>query len=165
MAKWFWTRDGSAPNWHDPERRTVTLPAFLEVGSGDVAVFLLHGVGGRASAWGQNMPALAGQGFRCIAWDAPGYGDSAFVEPYTTQSLAIALLALVDAVGAKRNVLVGHSMGGMIAQEAVALMPTALHGLVLFSTSPAFGKPGGDWQQQFLSTPPARALAHLENFI
>ena len=143
----------------------MTLPAFLEVGSGDVAVFLLHGVGGRASAWGQNMPALAGQGFRCIAWDAPGYGDSAFVEPYTTQSLAIALLALVDAVGAKRNVLVGHSMGGMIAQEAVALMPTALHGLVLFSTSPAFGKPGGDWQQQFLSTPPARALAHLENFI
>jgi pimeloyl-ACP methyl ester carboxylesterase len=43
-------------------------------------------------------------------------------------------------------------MGGMIAQEAFALRPQAIHGLVLFATSPAFGKPGGDWQQQFLQS-------------
>jgi 3-oxoadipate enol-lactonase len=43
-------------------------------------------------------------------------------------------------------------MGGMIAQEAVALDRESVHGLILFATSPAFGKPGGDWQQQFLQS-------------
>ena len=130
----------------------MTIPTCIELGLGDVAVFLLHGVGGRAGAWDLTMPALADEGFRCIAWDAPGYGNSAMVEPYTTQSLAHALLALIDSVGAKRNVILGHSMGGLIAQEAVALRATGIHGLILFSTSAAFGKPGGDWQQQFLAS-------------
>jgi pimeloyl-ACP methyl ester carboxylesterase len=49
-------------------------------------------------------------------------------------------------------VLVGHSMGGMVAQEVAARAPQAVAGLVLASTSPAFGKPGGDWQQGFLKS-------------
>ena len=130
----------------------MTVPTCIELGLGDVAVFLLHGVGGRAGAWDKTMPVLADEGFRCIAWDAPGYGQSAMVGPYTTQSLAKALLALIDSVGAKRNVILGHSMGGMIAQEAVAVNAAAIHGLILFSTSPAFGKPGGEWQQHFLES-------------
>ena len=132
--------------------RGITLPTCIELGTGDVAVFLLHGVGGRATAWDQTLPVLAGQGFRCIAWDAPGYGESPWVEPYTTRSLANALLELINSVGATRNVILGHSMGGLIAQEAVAMRATGIHGLILFSTSPAFGKPGGDWQQQFLTS-------------
>ena len=135
-----------------PSGRGTTLPTCIELGTGDVAVFLLHGVGGRATAWDKTMPVLAGQGFRCIAWDAPGYGESAWVEPYTTRSLANALLELINSVGATRNVILGHSMGGLIAQEAVAMRATGIHGLILFSTSPAFGKPGGDWQKQFLTS-------------
>ncbi len=130
----------------------MTLPSFTEQGSGDTAVFLLHGVGGGHAAWEQNQSMLVSEGFRCIAWDAPGYGASPGVNPYTTTRLAKALLALIAHVGAGRNVLVGHSMGGMIAQEAVALDPARIQGLILFATSPAFGKPGGDWQQQFLSS-------------
>ena len=130
----------------------MTLPSFTEQGTGDTAVFLLHGVGGGQAAWVQTQPVLAREGFRCIAWDAPGHGASLLVNPYTTAELAKALLALITHVGAQRNVLLGHSMGGMIAQEAVALDPARIHGLILFATSPAFGKPGGDWQQQFLSS-------------
>ena len=134
----------------------MTLPSFTEQGSGDTAVFLLHGVGGGHAAWAQTQPVLASEGFRCIAWDAPGYGASPLAIPYTMESLATALLDLMAHVGAGRNVILGHSMGGMIAQEAAALDPSKVDGLILFATSPAFGKPGGDWQQQFLSSRFAR---------
>ena len=130
----------------------MALPSFIEQGSGDTAVFLLHGVGGGARGWPQTQPVLAQSGYRAIAWDAPGYGASATVQPYTNQVLAESLHGLIAHVGARRNVLLGHSMGGMIAQEAFALRPQAIHGLMLFATSPAFGKPGGDWQQQFLQS-------------
>jgi pimeloyl-ACP methyl ester carboxylesterase len=66
--------------------------------------------------------------------------------------MAQALLRLVRHIGAKRTVVLGHSMGGMIAQEAFFLQPDAFDGLVLFATSPAFGKPGGDWQRAFLQS-------------
>ena len=130
----------------------MTIPNYAEQGTGDTAVFLLHGVGGGRQAWTQTLPALAAHGYRAIAWDAPGYGGSALVEPYATFELARALHRLIAHVGARRNVVLGHSMGGMIAQEAFALEPCNIHGLILFATSPAFGKPGGDWQQQFLQS-------------
>ena len=130
----------------------MTVPNYSEQGTGDTAVFLLHGVGGGQRAWTQTLPALAAHGYRAIAWDAPGYDNSALVEPYTTLELARALHQLITHVGARRNVVLGHSMGGLIAQEAFALEPCNIHGLILFATSPAFGKPGGDWQQQFLQS-------------
>ena len=128
------------------------MPACLEQGEGDTAVFLLHGVGGGKEAWAHNQPVLASQGFRTVAWDMPGYGASAPLSPCTNARLADALKTLIAHVGARRNVLLGHSMGGMVAQELVALHPALVHGLVLYSTSPAFGKADGAWQQQFLQS-------------
>jgi 3-oxoadipate enol-lactonase len=128
------------------------LPAFIEQGEGDTAVFLLHGVGGGKAAWAHNQPVLAAAGFRTVAWDMPGYGDSGPMSPYTNALLADAVKKLIGHIDAKRNVLLGHSMGGMIAQELAVLHPSLVHGLVLYSTSPAFGKPDGAWQQQFLQS-------------
>ncbi|MDO9357978.1 MAG: alpha/beta fold hydrolase [Polaromonas sp.] len=130
----------------------MTLPAYLEAGEGPTAVFLLHGVGGGKEVWARNAGELAAAGYRVIAWDMPGYGASASVAPYTTEKLAGALRQLIEHVGASRNVLLGHSMGGMVAQELAALHPALVHGLVLYSTSPAFGKADGVWQQQFLQS-------------
>lgn len=127
-------------------------PAYLEQGEGDTAVFLLHGVGGGKEAWAHNQPALASQGFRTVAWDMPGYGASLPLSPCTNMRLADALKTLITHVGARRNLLLGHSMGGMVAQELAALHPALVHGLILYSTSPAFGKPDGAWQQQFLQS-------------
>jgi pimeloyl-ACP methyl ester carboxylesterase len=130
----------------------MSLPAFIEHGEGDTAVFLLHGVGGGKEAWVHNQAALAAAGYRTIAWDMPGYGASSALSPCTNAGLADALKDLILHTGAKRNVLLGHSMGGMIAQELAALHPALAQGLVLYSTSPAFGKADGDWQQQFLQS-------------
>ncbi|MEO8021810.1 alpha/beta fold hydrolase [Polaromonas sp.] len=130
----------------------MALPAYLEQGKGDTTVFLLHGVGGGKEAWACNQPVLAGQGFRTIAWDMPGYGASLPLASCSNAALAEALQTLIEHVGAKRNVLLGHSMGGMLAQELAALHPALVHGLVLYSTSPAFGKADGAWQQQFLQS-------------
>jgi 3-oxoadipate enol-lactonase len=128
------------------------LPAYLEQGKGDTALFLLHGVGGGKQAWVHNQPVFADQGFRTVAWDMPGYGDSETISPYTNTLLADALKKLMVHIGGRRNVLLGHSMGGMIAQELAALHPSLVQGLVLYSSSPAFGKADGAWQQQFLQS-------------
>lgn len=127
-----------------------SIPATIQQGSGTTAVYLLHGVGGGKQAWLANMPALAAAGYRAIAWDMPGYGNSASVNPYTTAELAQALHRLITHVGAERNLLLGHSMGGMVAQELAALWPARVDGLVLSGTSAAFGRADGAWQQQFL---------------
>jgi pimeloyl-ACP methyl ester carboxylesterase len=128
----------------------VRVPAFEERGGGDTAVVMLHGVGGGSAAWADQLESLARAGYRAVAWDAPGYGDSPAIEPYTMDGLARALEGLVDALAARRVVLLGHSMGGMLAQEAAVAYPGKLAGLVLSATSPAFGKPDGEWQRAFL---------------
>ena len=136
----------------------MNVPAFVESGAGDTALFLLHGVGGGKQAWAAQTVTYARSGYRTIAWDAPGFGDTPVVAPYTLGEVALALGRLIDHIGAKRNVIIGHSMGGMIAQEAWAAYPEKIHGLVLVGTSSSFGKPDGAWQQEFL----ARRLAPLD---
>jgi pimeloyl-ACP methyl ester carboxylesterase len=129
----------------------MSVLAQLSRGSGDTAVVMLHGVGGGAAAWAPQLDAIAGAGYLAVAWDAPGYGASAPVEPYDMPNLARSLERLLDALPVRRRVLMGHSMGGMVAQEAVAAFPQKVDGLVLSGTSPAFGKADGAWQQQFLA--------------
>lgn len=119
-------------------------------------VLLLHGIGGGREAWGDSGSAtgaaLAAAGHLTLAIDFPGYGLSPAIEPFDLAGLARSVVALIDHLGAGPAVLVGHSMGGMVAQEVAALVPDRLAGLVLASTSPAFGKPGGDWQRDFLQS-------------
>lgn len=47
--------------------------------------------------------------------------------------------------------VVGHSMGGMVAQQAIADAPDRFKSLILSATSPAFGKPDGDFQKEFVA--------------
>ncbi|MET0311619.1 MAG: alpha/beta hydrolase, partial [Burkholderiaceae bacterium] len=64
----------------------------------------------------------------------------------------IALIeALMQPKGGGTVILVGHSMGGMVAQEVVARRPELVSHLVLCGTSPSFGKPDGDWQRSFIA--------------
>ena len=132
------------------EQGTASLPAARSLGQGKTAVFLLHGVGAGKEAWAANQSVIASAGYRTLAWDAPGYGDSDPVDPCSMSSLARALERLIDHSAAGSNVLLGHSMGGMVAQEAAALFPGKVHGLILSATSASFGPPGSGWQQSFL---------------
>lgn len=132
----------------------MTMLAFDAQGDGSISVALLHGVGGGRSIWADGVSgtasALAAAGFRTYALDLPGYGESALPPGLTTASMAEAVASTLRAQGVQRAVLLGHSMGGMVAQELAELQPAFVQGLVLACTSPAFGKPGGDWQQGFL---------------
>jgi 3-oxoadipate enol-lactonase len=65
--------------------------------------------------------------------------------------LAAALQDFLIQIGARRPILVGHSIGGMIVQEWLLTHPQAAAAVVLAQTSPAFGKADGDWQRSFIA--------------
>lgn len=101
-------------------------------------VVLLHGIGSGSGSW---VYQLAGLSSRCrvVAWDAPGYGESA---PVTAAAPCVddyvgRLDALVAALDLDRFVLVGHSLGALIAGCYAARYPARLRGLVL--ADPAAG--------------------------
>ena len=128
------------------------LPFYVEQGQGDVTVLMLHGVGGDHRAFAATLPVLVQAGYRAVAWDAPGYGASKLDDECSMPIFAEALRKLLRHLKSPRTVVLGHSMGGMIAQETFAQGQSGIDGLILFATSAAFGKPGGDWQQQFLQS-------------
>jgi 3-oxoadipate enol-lactonase len=81
----------------------------------------------------------------------PGYGGSAPLADVSIASLADALADFLTALQLDRPVLVGHSIGGMIVQRFIADRPDAARAVVLAQTSPAFGRPDGDWQRKFIA--------------
>lgn len=113
-------------------------------------VVFLHGIGGGARGFAQHVERLRARGWPALAWDQPGYGGKETVEPYTLARVAQALLETLEREGIERCVPVGHSMGGMVAQELYALAPRRVAGLVLALTSPAFGSPEGEFQRRFV---------------
>jgi 3-oxoadipate enol-lactonase len=128
----------------------MNLPAFTVLGGGPT-VLMLHGVGGGHLSFAPQVETLASSGYRAVAWDMPGYGRSAPIEPYNFKGLAQSCITLIEALKCGDVVLVGHSMGGMVAQEVMARRPELVSKLVLCGTSPSFGKPDGDWQREFIA--------------
>ena len=133
------------------------VPCFIEAGAGSGTALFLHGIGTDSHSFGDNLPALP-EGWRGIAWDAPGYGDSPPLEEMTFETLAAAAVRLLDARQVRHAVIVGHSMGGMIAQEIAARYPERVQGLVLYATTAAFGGRDPAFRTAFL----ADRLAPLE---
>ena len=109
----------------------------------------LHGIGGAARAWRGQLNAFGDQ-YLAIAWDMPGYGGSAPLPTVSISTLADALRDFLLQVGATKPILVGHSIGGMIVQQLLSKSPGLARAIVLAQTSPAFGKPDGDWQKTFI---------------
>jgi pimeloyl-ACP methyl ester carboxylesterase len=119
---------------------------------------LLHGIGGNAAGFERLVQEFRSRGWSAQAFSQPGYDGTAPVEPYDLAACAAALRAALVAQRPGQVVLVGHSMGGMLAQTLSAQLEDAeesgftLAGLVLAHTSPAFGSPGGDFQQRFIAS-------------
>src|SRR5216684_1596750 len=109
----------------------------------------LHGIGGAARAWRGQLDFFKHR-YRTIAWDMPGYGGSAPLPTVSIAALADALQDFLQQVGAMKPILVGHSIGGMIVQQLLAKHPRIASAIVFAQTSPAFGKPDGDWQKAFI---------------
>jgi 3-oxoadipate enol-lactonase len=109
----------------------------------------LHGIGGAARAWRGQVEAF-GDRHRAIAWDMPGYGGSAPLATVSIAALADALQEFLQANGAVKPILVGHSIGGMIVQQWLVqhphVVPWSLHRPVRLRQA------DGDWRNP-LSAP------------
>lgn len=116
-----------------------SLPAFTTLGSGPT-VLMLHGIGGGHLVFAPQVETLASAGYRAVAWDMPGYGRSAPIEPYTFKGLAQQCVDLIDALQCPSVTLVGHSMGGMVAQEVVLRRPELVNHLILSGALAAFNE-------------------------
>jgi len=101
-------------------------------------VVLLHGISSGAASWASCAAALAEQA-RVLAWDAPGYGESSRLpRPAPTASdYAEHLRLWLDALSVETCVLVGHSLGALMAAAFAQQYPARVQALLL--ASPAIG--------------------------
>jgi 3-oxoadipate enol-lactonase len=129
----------------------TALPTFTALGAGPT-VLMLHGIGGGHLAFAPQVESLATSGFRAVAWDMPGYGRSPPIEPYTFKGLAASCITLIEGLKCGDVTLVGHGIGGMVAQEVVARRPELVNKLVLCGTLPAFGAADGDCQRDYIAS-------------
>jgi 3-oxoadipate enol-lactonase len=116
------------------------------------SLVFLHGVGGGHHAWDAQLAFFAAHGYGAHAWDQPGYGESAGIEPYDLEGIAAALVRLIEKLEDGPVVLVGHSMGGFVAQETYARSPAHVKALALCFTSAAFGGGGSAFAREFIET-------------
>lgn len=115
------------------------------------ALVFLHGIGGGAAGFGEQVAHFERAGWRVIAWRQPGYGGTAPPEPCTLANIAARLLDEMHSLGVERFVPIGHSLGAMIALEAYALAPSRIAAMVLAQSTPAFGSSDGDRQREFIA--------------
>lgn len=117
----------------------VDVPDFVKVGQGDTTLFLLHGGYGSKAYWAPVIERYSRQGLRVVAWDAPGYGVSPLPDDLSINGLAEAAARLVDEVGTARNIVLGHSMGGLIAPLVANLRPDTVQAIIMSATVSSFG--------------------------
>src|SRR6266849_5142955 len=100
-------------------------------------VVLLHGAGFDHTTWALHTRWFAHHGYGVLAPDLPGHGRSSGAPLATIAEMADWTVTLLDAAGAAKAWLVGHSMGSLIALEAAARHPTRVSALSLIGTAAA----------------------------
>jgi pimeloyl-ACP methyl ester carboxylesterase len=112
---------------------------YREAGAG-AALVLLHGIGSGAASWAGQLDRLAA-GHRVIAWDAPGYGgsDALAAETPAAADYGAALARFLDALGVTRCVLVGHSLGALMAAALCRAVPGRVRAMVLADPAAGYG--------------------------
>ncbi|KAI5912201.1 alpha/beta fold hydrolase [Thauera sp. 2A1] len=138
------------------------VPSWLASGHGGTPLVLLHGMGSTASIW---LPQLEhfGRERLTVAWTMPGYGHSPAAADIDWADLADALEAMRVALRIERMHLLGHSIGGMVAQEYIHRHPQRVASLILSATTAGFGNPDLTWQQEFVRLR-AEPLANVARF-
>ncbi len=118
------------------QRQQVEM-AYLDVpptgeANGRTAL-LLHGKNFCAATWEQTIAALADAGYRVIAPDQIGFCKSSKPDgyQYALAGLAHNTLGLLASLGIERSVVVGHSMGGMLAMRYALMYPDTVEHLAL----------------------------------
>ena len=120
----------------------------VAVGEGPLVVFC-HGFPESWYSWRHQLPAVAGAGFRAVAMDMRGYGQTsqpAEVASYTLSHLVGDVVGLVAALGERQAVVVGHDWGAPVAWYSALMRPDVFRGVAALSvpyTAPFGGLPEG----------------------
>lgn len=108
--------------------------AVHEAGPEDgVPIVLCHGFPELAYSWRHQIPALAAAGFRVIAPDQRGYGDSGKPEgvvEYDIHNLTADLTGILDALGTEKAIFCGHDWGGLVVWQVPLLHPSRVLGII-----------------------------------
>jgi pimeloyl-ACP methyl ester carboxylesterase len=107
-----------------------------EIAGNGFPIILLHGIGSNSKSWRRQLDAFSSR-YQVIAWDAPGFGRSEdlTVETPSIRAFADSLKELFDSLSLKSAVVLGHSLGGLIAQEFYRVYPDCVRGLILADTT------------------------------
>src|SRR5437899_2796199 len=146
-------------------RRFVELDrcriSYLTAGDGAAAqpILLIHGSGMSAGSWVNQLLGLSAT-FRVTAIDLPGHGKSTAIPHASVETYAATVARFLEAIGARRVIVAGHSLGGSVAIALAARQPDAVTGLVLVASCaklPRAETPGERWLA-FLPGPLRRML-------
>jgi pimeloyl-ACP methyl ester carboxylesterase len=100
-------------------------------GTGDPTLVFLHYWGGTSRTWFSVISDLKPD-YRCVAYDSRGWGLSEdSIAGFSLEELAIEAKGVINALRVSNYVLIGHSMGGKVAQLLASQRPEGLRGLVL----------------------------------
>lgn len=133
---------------NDPERKRAETAAghvsYREVGAGagKPVLLALHGLGGNSATWRAQYAALS-DAWHVIGWDAPGYGETMVVGPDQTAFATLAI-ALLDHLGVGDFSVIGHSMGGVVAQAVAGEAGGRVKHMVLSCTHSGNAKPASE---------------------
>jgi pimeloyl-ACP methyl ester carboxylesterase len=129
-----WLKIDWQPRLHRLELPGATVN-YAEIGDGEPIVFV-HGISGSWQNWLENLPYF-GRTHRAIALDLPGFGASPMPSwPIDMYAYGRLLHDFCEKLGLGKDItLVGNSMGGLVAAEAVLTEPSRFTRLVLVSAA------------------------------
>lgn len=140
----------------------------LRVASGGEAppdFVCLHGLVDTLEIWDRVAPALESRG-RLLRFDQRAHGDSdAPPGPYQREDLAGDAIALLDRQGIDRAILIGHSLGGIVAMTAALGWPDRVAGLVLLGTASQCSERIADWYERIAQAGEAHGTDGLARII
>lgn len=120
-------------DWAKHQKDTIVdgrRVSYLDVGEGQDALLLLHGLAGSWRWWVENLAALS-DSRRVVAVDLPGFGNSEAAGSVEVNGVVDGLLALCDKLDLDAVDIVGHSLGTLLACELAAREPLRVRRLTL----------------------------------
>ncbi|XP_032657597.2 bifunctional epoxide hydrolase 2-like [Chelonoidis abingdonii] len=128
---------------------------FVEMGNGPV-VCLCHGFPESWFSWRYQIPALAEAGFRVLALDMKGYGDSTAppdIEEYSQEEICKDLVVFLDKLGISQAVFIGHDWGGAVVWNMSLFYPERVRAVAGLNTPFRPANPNVDVMEMIKSRP------------
>src|SRR5262249_47741142 len=130
---------------------------LAEQGQGPL-VLLCHGFPESWYSWRHQLSALAAAGYHAVAPDQRGYGQTDRPEPieaYTTLHLVGDIVGVLDALGEKQAIIVGHDWGANVAWNAALMRPDRFPAAIVLSIP---YNPRGPVSGPYSTTPPTKIM-------